>query len=140
MQSGDVLVYWPFEGRMKAAIAAKNVELDQQSAATQTKALPTVEEPRVIPCYSWNLQNVHPVRLPPIPDQALPRLTGTGLSHEELDDETKLIKIASMDNIIVGLTNKGHVLMYVRLTGESAYRRGGWRYVSPFSNTVWVRT
>ncbi|OSX65942.1 hypothetical protein POSPLADRAFT_1165938 [Postia placenta MAD-698-R-SB12] len=139
MQSGDVLVYWPFEGRMKAAIAAKNVELDQQSAATQTKALPTVEEPRVIPCYPWNLQNVHPVRLPPIPDQALPRLTGTGLSHEELDDETKLIKIASMDNIIVGLTNKGHVLMYVRLTGESAYRRGGWRYLPEFSELKNVR-
>ncbi|KAF9819314.1 hypothetical protein IEO21_02202 [Rhodonia placenta] len=138
-QSGDVLVYWPFEGQMETAIAAKNVELDQQSAVTQNKALPTQKEPQVIPCYPWELHDVHPVRLPPIPDQALPRLTGTGLSDKELDGETKLVKIASMDDIIVGLTNKGHVLMYAPLTGEDAYQRGAWRYLPEFSELKHVR-
>lgn len=128
-ESGDVLVYWPSIGRMKEAVDAKNEELDEQSATVQTRALPTDQEPHVVPCYAWDLQGVDPVRLPPIRSDQLPRLTDTGLSDQQLDGETKLVKIAGMDNAIIGLTNKGHVLMYDSLGGEGSYQNGHWIYV-----------
>ena len=91
-------------------------------------ALPDRDRPNVIPCHCWDLTTVDPVRLRPIPHQ-LPDLPDTGLSDQENSKETKLIKIASLDNRLIGLTNKGHVLKYDRLTDEETYDQGRWEYV-----------
>ena len=131
-ESGDVLVYWPFGGRLKVIADRKKDELDSSENAelkAAAKARPTVAEPNVVPCYWWVLHGADPVRLPPIPAERLPVLPGTGLSQEDRDEETKLVKIASLDNNILGLTNKGHVLRYGELYGEETYRAGRWEYV-----------
>lgn len=121
--SSDVLVYWPFSGDMETAIVTKTEELDQQ---TITKAFPTKQEPQVISCYTWIMQGVEPVRLPGIPVRDLPELLGAGST---IEGETKLVKIAGADNIIIGLTNKGHVLAY-HLIGENSDSHQSWVYVS----------
>ena len=109
---------------METAIATKTAELDQQSA---TKAFPTREEPHVIPCHTWTMQGVDPVRIPGIPVHELPELHGTGAT---IEDETKLVKIAGADNTVIGLTNKGHVLMYHTLGNETRNPHQPWVYVS----------
>lgn len=109
---------------MEAAIATKTEELDQQP---YTKAFPTEREPHAIPCYTWTMQGVDPVRLPGIPVHDLPELHGTGSTVE---GETKIVKIAGADNAIIGLTNKGHVLMYHTLGNETRNPRQSWVYVS----------
>ena len=81
-----------------------------------------------IPCYPWSLQGLDPVRLPPIPFH-LPSLPNSNLPEEVVNKDTILIKIAAMDNIIIGLTNKGHVLMHGFLSDENIYEQGGWEYV-----------
>lgn len=81
------------------------------------------------------MTNVGPVRLPSIPAD-LPRLPGTGISSEVLDRPTKLIKIAGMDNNLIGLTNKGHVLRFDMLDGEDSYQQGHWEYVSQIASRM----
>ncbi len=132
-ESGDVLVYWPFGGRYKEAINEKMEELDSsddEAFKAATKARPTESEPNVVPCHWWVLHGANPVRLPPIPASSLPDLQYTGLSQDALDEETKLVKIAALDNNIIGLTNKGHVLRYGELYDEEEYLTGHWEYVS----------
>ncbi|EIW58164.1 RCC1/BLIP-II [Trametes versicolor FP-101664 SS1] len=136
-QSGDVLVFWPFGGRMKSVIDRKDEELNGLTDATQhaaAKAQVNENSPRIIPCHWWVLEGADPVRLPPIPSHDLPELGRTGLSTEELEEETKLVKIAGIDNCVIGLTNKGHLLRYDRLGGEEAYRQGRWEYLPYFSD------
>ncbi|TFY69106.1 hypothetical protein EVJ58_g618 [Rhodofomes roseus] len=135
-ESGDVLVFWPFSGNMAEAIATKTEELDQQSGTRATKALPTLQEPDVIPCYTWTMQGADPVRLPAIPAGDLPELSGIGVT---IEDETRLIKIAGMDNTIVGLTNKGHVLLFQMYGGENEYTRNRWQYLPEFSEVEKVK-
>ncbi|KZT69245.1 RCC1/BLIP-II protein [Daedalea quercina L-15889] len=135
-ESGDVLVFWPFSGGMADVIAAKTEEFDQQSVTLPTRALPTDQESSVIPCYIWTMQGVDPVRLPVIPKTTLPELRGTGVTVE---GDTKLIKIAGMNNTIVGLTNKGHVLIYSLLGGENQQRRSRWEYLPDFSEVEKIR-
>ncbi|CDO70141.1 hypothetical protein BN946_scf184783.g25 [Trametes cinnabarina] len=118
-QSGDVLVYWPFGDRMKTIVDEKNEELNNAENAdlkAAAKAQVDASEPSLIPCY------------------CLPMLRRTGLSEDQLDEETKLVKIAGMDNCIIGLTNKGHVLRYERLTSEDEYQQGRWEYLPYFSD------
>ncbi|PCH36203.1 RCC1/BLIP-II [Wolfiporia cocos MD-104 SS10] len=135
--SGDVLVWWPFGNRMKEARSAKESELDAQGDAT--KAVPTAQDPYVIPCYTWEMQGIDPVLLPPILSGGLPELPDAGLSEEDEAAGTKLVKIAGLDDAIIGLTNKGHVLMYDNLTGEDDYRRGSWQYLHKFSELAQIR-
>ena len=83
----------------------------------------------VIPCHTWTLEGVDPVQLPSIPLD-LPELRH-GEGEGENGKGLKLIKIASMDNNLIGLTNRGHILRYHKLAGEDEYRLGRWEYVSP---------
>ncbi len=57
----------------------------------------TEAEPNVVPCYWWVMHGADPVRLPPIPVENLPVLPCTGLSQKQRDEETKVVKIASLD-------------------------------------------
>ncbi len=118
---------------MKAGIDRKDEDFNGITDATQhaaAKARGSEDSPHIIPCHWWVLQGADPVRLPPIPAHDLPELGRTGLSPEELDVETKLVKIAGIDNCVIGLTNKGHLLRYDRLSGEETYQQGQWEYVS----------
>lgn len=67
-----------------------------------------------------------PVKLPALPN--LPDLPATGLRGEEHREDIKLIKIATMFQCLIGLTNKGHVLKMDGLDNEDSTRI--WRYVS----------
>lgn len=125
--SGDVLMYWPGSGSMLEAIQGKFNELNAVNNH-DSKAIPE-EGQDSIPCYIWDLLTANPVRLRPIP-RDLPRLPATGLSDDADSEETRLIKIAGLDNNLIGLTNKGHVLRYNNLEGEENYQRGQWEYVS----------
>lgn len=120
--SGDVLVYWPYSGTLKQVLDTKSEELD---AAGDKQAYATSDH--TIPCVISTIE-AEPFRLPAIP--VLPVLPDTGLSQEQLNEETKLVKIAAYDNIIIGLTNKGHVLKFSGLTNEEDYLRSRWEYVS----------
>lgn len=122
-QNGDVLVFWPGSGRAREEIHRVNAELDGQG--NHTKAFVSPSEPRVIPCHTWDMQAVHPTKLPNIPDD-LPNLSGLNPTDNE---GTKLVKIAGLDNFLIGLTNRGHVLRFGNLSGEGAYTAGHWEYV-----------
>ncbi|KAH9941979.1 RCC1/BLIP-II [Amylocystis lapponica] len=115
-QSGDVLVFWPFSGQINARIAAKDEELDQ-SHSPAAKAKVDRDDPNVIPCYSWTIDDIDPARLPPIPASRLPDLPGTGLSEE----------------------SSGHVLKYGMLAGEDSYEHGSWEFLDEFSDITKVR-
>ena len=89
------------------------------------------DDEMVIPCHTWEIR-MDPVKLPELPD--LPDLLGTGLSEEERRRETKLIKITSILSKVVGLTNKGHVLMLDGLSDENYI--GAWDYVRKSAPTI----
>ena len=123
---GTVFVYWPGAGGMQQELHRLKDEMDQQGDATKAKV--SNEHPDVIPCHAWDLTTYAPHRLPPIPSN-LPRLVRTGLHPHQLDEETRLIQVAALDNNLIGLTNKGHVLRYDKLSGEDSYQSGHWEYV-----------
>ena len=103
------------------------VELDKDESA---KAIIPDNE-MVIPCQIQEV-NRDPMKSPKLPD--LPDLPGTGLSEEERRKETKLIKIAILTWKLVGLTNKGHVLVLDGLYDEDS--TGTWRYVCKSAQTI----
>ncbi|KAH9847325.1 RCC1/BLIP-II [Lenzites betulinus] len=142
-QSGDVLVYWPFSGAVKVAADRKETELNAiedpaQNIAAKARADP--DNPRVVPCHWWDMEGADPVRLPRVLVHDLPELSKTGLSAEQLEEETKLVKIVGIDNCIIGLTNKGHVLRYGMLGGEESYQQGRWEYLPHFSDVEKLQT
>lgn len=111
---------------MVAKIERVHRELDEAGDATKAKIPP--QQPTVVPCHVWDMVGIDPVRLPSIPPD-LPRLVDTGLSSEELDEQTKLVRIACTDSALMGVTNKGHVLLYDHLGEERGCELGEWDYV-----------
>jgi len=103
---------------MRDLIELKNEEMNQEG---DKKAQPT--EDGVIPCVTWGL-DVAPVRLPALP--RLPHITHIG--EAENDEEPRLIQIAGLDNVIIGLTQHGHVLKLVA-ADETAAEQSSWQYV-----------
>lgn len=124
--SGDVLFYWPYRGNLQHFIDANDKALNKQGDGNEARA----SEDGTIPCVT-SVIRADPYRLPPIP--ALPNLPDTGLTQEQLDRETKLIKIAAYDNNLIGLTNKGHVLKFGGLGSRKEYLRSRWEYLPNFS-------
>ncbi|KAH9940813.1 RCC1/BLIP-II [Epithele typhae] len=136
-ESGDILVYWPFEGEIQRVLREKKLELEStedEELKEAAKAKVIKGTPDVVPCHWWIMEGVDPVRLPPIPVEHLPQLRFTGLSREELEKETKLVKVAGYDRNLIGLTNKGHVLRYTNLISETDYQQGRWEYLPLFSD------
>ncbi|KAA1469035.1 RCC1/BLIP-II [Dentipellis sp. KUC8613] len=131
-KSGDVLVYWPFGGTITALVRAKMAEMNAEGDKN------AYGREGIIACAPWALE-VDPVRLPAIPS-LLPTLPDSGLNAERLAEETRLVKIASFDNYIVGLTNKGHVLKYGPLSDETSFTQSGvrWEYLPNFSEAARV--
>jgi SCF-associated factor 1 len=112
-KSGDVFVWWPFDGLLGRFVQEKMREMDNQS---DTMAHP---DGTTIPCVPWGM-NLPPTRLTPIPSD-LPDLPNNGVQEEGL--KPRLIQIAAFADHIVGLTNLGHVL-------KIASRNGHWEYVN----------
>ena len=84
----------------------------------------------VIPCETWDLHH-NPRQLPLLPQ--LPELNQQNIASERDEEETKIVKIAGMDNILVALTNKGHVLKFSGLGNPSSLQaEGRWEYVCIF--------
>jgi SCF-associated factor 1 len=79
----------------------------------------------VVACVPWDLE-MDPTRLPALPP--LPDLANTGESQEDREP-TQLIQIAGLDNCLVGLTNRGHVLKIDELRDDNSASRGHWEYV-----------
>ena len=132
-ESGDVLVFWPLKGNMYERIQDTNIRMDRlaeegEGGNWKARAIPGEHKDsvNVIPCQTWTLEDVNPVRLPGIPVD-LPSLPGVPGRE---NDGLKIVKIAGMDNNLIALTNGGHVLKYDRLSGEDEYDLGRWEYVS----------
>ncbi|VDB94260.1 unnamed protein product [Peniophora sp. CBMAI 1063] len=132
-QSGDVLVYWHDDGAMRRAFNRQMALMDRDNG---TKARPD-EQSKTIPCATWGLKE-DPFVLRPIPD--LPVLSRNGLSEEQQAEPTKLVKIAGMDNVLIGLTNKGHVMKHGGLHNELSSGEGSrWEYLPEFSDAEYLR-
>ena len=128
-KSGDVYAWWTSEGTLGGRYKAGMAELGKDEFTN----IPY--DGTVIPCHFWEI-NDDPVKLPPLPD--LPDLPGTGLPEEERQKETKLIKIAAFDASLIGLTNKGHVLMLDGLYSEGYSVT--WLYVRMSAQTILCST
>lgn len=75
-----------------------------------------------IPCTTWNLRQ-DTFKLPGLPElPSLPVCTGA-------EPDVKLVKIAGLENTLIGLTNHGHVLLFGLLTNESSAKSSRWTYV-----------
>ncbi|KZT27926.1 RCC1/BLIP-II protein [Neolentinus lepideus HHB14362 ss-1] len=131
-QSGDVIVWWPFLDDMDRIFDENDEEMNR-IGVKRAEATPK----GVIPCATWNMR-VDPHRLPPIP-RNLPELLHTGDSEENRRKDTLLVKIAGGDNMIVGLTNKGHVLTIGGLTGPAELSQARWEYLPRFSEVQHVQ-
>jgi len=106
-------------------------ELDQQGDKTVPAVLGGTNP--AIPCETWEA-DLDPIPLPPLP--TLPDLDGETVGNQQ---PTQLIKIAGMDNHLIGLTNKGHVLKFGSLHNDSMVSRGSWEYLPEFSELHRVR-
>ena len=99
--------------------ARENAIMDRDES---NRAHPTVDN--IITCVLWNLQH-NPKRLP-----ALPSLPNLQYNEEGAHvHDTKIIKIAGMDNSLVALTDKGHILKFGDLSNEGSLQSGRWEYV-----------
>ena len=126
-QSGDIYAWWVFKGVTGDTYREGMVGLDKDESM---KAIIPDNE-TVIPCQTQEI-NSDPVKFSKLPD--LPDLQGTGLSEEERRKEIKLIKIATLISKLVGLTNKGHVLVLDGLYNKDF--TGTWRYVCKSAQTI----
>lgn len=127
-QYGDVFVWWPFSGQMETRIRS---EMNRDDASD---TLSPRSRNGAIPCVPWEL-DLAPTRLPSIP--ALPDLFG----RTDSGKPTQLIKVAGLDNLLIGLTNKGHVLAFGSLHNETSASRANWQYVNiPVSSTTVLLT
>ncbi|KAF9482577.1 RCC1/BLIP-II [Pholiota conissans] len=126
-RSGEVFVWWPFNGAMGETVQQKMRDMDSEGGK---RALPSKDG--LIPCVTWDL-DMMPIRLPTLPD--LPELSGTDMTSKNIE----LIQIAAFDQHIVGLTNRGHVLKYGGLEDETTAPNGRWEYLPLFSEVERIR-
>lgn len=118
--SGDVYVWWPFIHPMSICFNEHMEKMDEEG-----DKFAEVSDDGVVTCATWDL-SYNPFRLPNLP--ILPELSCV---EGEYDSHSKpeLIKLAAMDNYLVGLTNKGHVLKFGDLNNETSAASGRWEYV-----------
>ncbi|KAK1219651.1 hypothetical protein PQX77_017602 [Marasmius sp. AFHP31] len=126
LESGAVIVWWPFSGVLKTKYDQKMAEMDAEGDKQ------AVADEGVIPCHTLEIK-ADPFVLPHLP--SLP-----DLPIEDKHAETRVIQIAAYDNHLIALTNNGHVLMFDSLHGEDSVSHGRWNYLPNFSNVNKVRT
>ncbi|KIJ65618.1 hypothetical protein HYDPIDRAFT_110746 [Hydnomerulius pinastri MD-312] len=123
-KGGDVFVWWPFSDEMRELVASQNAAMD--AAGQKVEAT----DDGIIPCAHWQLRK-DPYKLP-----ELPRLPNLVSGIEDVD--VRLIKIAALENHLVGLTNHGHVLKIVVESSVLATREG-WEYLPHFSESEKIK-
>ncbi|KAF9218949.1 RCC1 BLIP-II [Gyrodon lividus] len=123
-RAGDVFVWWPLSGEMKEMIYTHDTAMDQAGL----KVHPTGDG--VVPCSHWELHK-DPHKLPELP--RLPKLVSGAK-----DVDVHLVKIAALDNHLVGLTNHGHVLKISVQSGDIT-RHEGWEYLPHFSESEKIK-
>lgn len=89
-------------GEVGDAFESKDTELDHLITGNGREDAAGNEIDGEIQCYSWKMEGVEPLRLPELPP--LPALKAGEAS------QPRLVKIAAGDQLIVGLTDGGHVL------------------------------
>ncbi|KAH7927307.1 RCC1/BLIP-II [Leucogyrophana mollusca] len=115
--SGGVLVWRPFDDQIKAIVSTENTRMDERGLKAHVIG-------DTIPCATWDLR-INPIRLPELPP--LPPLEAASA-----EEPTKLVKIAALENGLIGLTNHGHVLKFSVTGGlQAAHER--WEYLPNFS-------
>ena len=119
--SGDVYVWWPFNYPIHGVYSTRRLDIFRNG----TNVAQVLEDGSVSAAV-WDLAH-NPTKLPELPD--LPELR-----HEANDTETKphlkIVKIAAMDNVLIALTNRGHVLKFAGLMDAENLRASHWVYVS----------
>ncbi|KIJ20926.1 hypothetical protein PAXINDRAFT_106772 [Paxillus involutus ATCC 200175] len=121
--AGDVFVWWPFSGEMQEMIDSHNTTMDEAGSRISVAD-------SVISCSHWELHK-DPQRLPELP--RLPRLVS---GAEDVD--VHLIKIAALENHLVGLTNHGHVLK-ISVQHSDRARQESWEYLPHFSESEKIK-
>lgn len=143
--------FWPGSNgnnRLGRLVYRRNKEFDEQSVgkAPREGSDDSAEGPSRALCHVWSVDAESPndsyqsadgqeiqeqghilVKLPDLEPYQLP-----ALSTEQDGEATKIVKIAGLDNVLVGLTNKGHVVKFKGLdSAETAQRQSAnWDYVS----------
>lgn len=127
--TGDVYVWWPFNNPLRSCFLEHMEKMDEEG-----NQFAEVSD-GIVACATWDLLH-NPFRLPDLPN--LPELPIAKENESKLHTRPELIKIAAMDNHLVGLTNNGHVLKFGDLSNETNAARGRWEYVRPsfFPTTV----
>lgn len=124
-KAGDVMVWWPFNGALSDRLRNRNEELNQESS---NKAVPVDGK---IQCVVSEI-TLDPFLLPALP--SLPALLNAGVENDvDPNVDTKLIQIGGLDNQLIGLTNRGHVLKFSSLENETTTSLGSWQYLPKFS-------
>ncbi|KAI6114811.1 regulator of chromosome condensation 1/beta-lactamase-inhibitor protein II [Pisolithus croceorrhizus] len=117
-KTGGVYVWFPWGQQMSR-------EIDEHNDIMNGEGQRVIElEEDVIPCVTWQL-HYDPHRLPDLP--SLPSLSGGSYAKD-----IRLVKIAAMDQHLVGLTNQGHVVKFCLQGGELS-RWTTWEYLPLFS-------
>ncbi|KAH7890788.1 regulator of chromosome condensation 1/beta-lactamase-inhibitor protein II [Phlebopus sp. FC_14] len=119
-RGGDVFVWWPFSGEIRQLLSTQNAD-DPGSAVHAVDG--------VIPCAPRDLRK-DPRQLPELP--RLPPLI-SGAQHTEI----RLVKIAALENSLVGLTNHGHVLKIA--VQDHAPSQPPWEYLPRFSESDQIK-
>ncbi|KAI0692434.1 regulator of chromosome condensation 1/beta-lactamase-inhibitor protein II [Cytidiella melzeri] len=162
--SGAVFVFWPRPNgtdRLGRQVYRMNEEFDDQEVgyARLEGSGKKAEDPPRVRCHVWSVdaepsndsyrndagqevleQGQIMVKLPDLEEYDLPSLSRPA-SERGKDEHTKIVKIAGLDNALVGLTNKGHVVRFKGLEGqETAQRQGNkWEYLPYFSEVEKVQ-
>lgn len=130
-RGGSVLVWWPAGGEFHRLWEADQERRRNQARDGDDSVQARARSGEVIPCQVWEVRE-NPFRLGDLPSD-LPKMkaeeTGESEEHRREDAETRIVRIAALDNVVIALTNRGHVLRY-RLEHEPVWRPGRWEYVS----------
>lgn len=120
-EAGDAFFWRPLENTIHQKFEAKVREAER----SDDPAMKCQANDNVVKCMPWELNDETPICLPPIPGN-LPALRVGG----ESGITAKLVKIASGDHFILGLTNGGHVLCIDVASIWQPSDRMRWTYVS----------
>ncbi len=116
MESGDVLLWAPYDDQSQNLIRQTMQKLGIIDAEVHRTSDGTIQ------CLIWDFEQPM-YRLPPIPSN-LSNLNGT-----KDETEVKLVKIAGLRSVrIIGLTNKGHVLLFEGHDRRIGAKRGNQNY------------
>ena len=121
-QEGGIYVFWPFSAQMATLLTPWSAQV--------VGAGPPRANEGVLHCIPMDF-SLEPLRLPDLP--LLPELDEEANSRNE---PTRVVSIAGLDNSLVALTNKGHVLKFDDLGDIDSASSGRWTYVGLLKNVL----